>query len=117
MRIVLILAALAIVARVIDQKLLGLLILLFILGCSLWGVGETVVDLMTGNSTLTKEGRRRHLLRHLESLPSNFNPCYHNLRRRGISHAECLRRGEPPLRPDDYYEKKIERMQKEYPGA
>ena len=114
MRVVLILAVISFVASVTNQKGLGLLILLFIVGCSLFGVAETIVDLFTGNSTVTKQGRRNHLLRHLESLPPNFNPCYHNLRRRGISHAECLRRGEPPLRPEDYYERKIERAMKEF---
>ena len=115
MRVVLILAAISFVAYVTNQKWLGLLVLLFIVGCALFGVMETIVDLFTGNSTLTKQGKRNHLLRHLESLPPNFNPCYHNLRRRGISHAECLRRGEPPLRPDDYYERKLERAMKEFP--
>ena len=117
MRIMSIIVMLTIVAFATNQKWLGLLILLFIVGCALFGVGETIVDLLTGNSTLTKQGRRNATLKHLASLPSNFNPCYHNLRRRGISHAECLRRGEPPLRPDDYYERKLERAMKEFPNA
>ena len=109
MRIMLILAVFAVVAIVFHVVWLGQLIFFFILGCSLFGVGEAIVDLDTGNSTLTAEGRRRHLIRHLEANP-NLNPCYYNLRRRGISHAECLRRGEPPVRPDDYYERKLERL-------
>lgn len=117
MRIVLILAALSITAYVTNQKWLGLVVLLFIVGCSLFGVVETFVDLTTGQSTLTEEGRRNHLRRHLQSLPPNFNPCYHNLRRRGISHVECLRREEPPLRPDDYFEKKVARAMMEHPNA
>src|ERR1700676_4048418 len=106
MRVILLLAMLAGIAYMTNQKWLGLLILLFIVGCALFGVGEAVFDLANGTSDLTGEGRRRNFIRHRESNP-NLNPCYYNLRRRGISHEECLRRGEPPLRTDDYYEQKI----------
>lgn len=117
MRVMLIIVVLTIVAFATNQKWLGLLILLFIVGCALFGVVETVVDLARGTSDLTAEGRRRNRIKYLQSQPSNFNPCYYNLRRRGKSHEECLRRGEPPLRPDDYYEKKIERSMEEYPNV
>ena len=111
MRIMLILGALAATAIVFHVVWLGQLVFYFIFGCSLFGVGEAVVDLATGNSTLTSGGRRRNIIRHLERNP-NLNPCYYNLRRRGKSHEECLRRGEPPVRPDDYFERKMERLTK-----
>jgi hypothetical protein len=113
MRIVLILAALAGVAYVTNQKWLGLLVLLFIFGCSLFGVGEAVI----GNSTLTAEGRRNHMRRHLQSLPPNFNPRYGTLRLRGLSHEECLRRGVQPTRPEDYFEREVAKGYADYKEA
>ena len=109
MRIMAIIVVLTVVAFATNQKWLGALIFMFIAGCALFGVAEAVVDVVTGNSTLTAEGRRKRLIRNLELNPG-LNPCYYNLRRRGKSHEECLRRGEPPVRPDDYFERKIERM-------
>ena len=93
MRIMLILAALAAVAITFHIVWLGQLIFLFIFGCALFGFGEAVIDVATGNSTLTAGGRKRHLRRHLQSLPPNFNPRYGTLRLRGVSHEECERRG------------------------
>jgi hypothetical protein len=104
MRVVLVLAALSAVAYTTDQKWLGIIVLLFILGCSLFGVGQACVDLISGRSNFE---------RHLQSLPVNFNPCYYNLRRRGVSHEDCLRQGEPPLRGDDYFEKKVAMLARE----
>jgi len=109
MRVITILAILAAIAIAFHIVWLGQLVFLFILCCSLFGAGEAVVDIATGNSTLTAGGRRKHLIRHLEANP-NLNPCYYNLRRRGVSHEECLRRGEPPVRPEDYFEKKCSRL-------
>jgi hypothetical protein len=115
-RIMAIIAVLAAIAIIFHVVWLGQLAFLFIFGCAIFGVGEAVVDLANGTSDLTAEGRRRNFIRHLESNP-NLNPCYYNLRRRGKSHEECLLRGEPPIRPDDYYERKIERAMKEFPNV
>lgn len=113
MRTVLILATLTLVAFVSNQKWLGQLVLLFILGCALFRVGEAISDLFNERSTLTAGGRRYALRKHLESLPPNFNPRYGSMRLRGKSHEECVRRGIMPTRPDDYYEQQIEKSMKE----
>jgi predicted membrane channel-forming protein YqfA (hemolysin III family) len=49
-RVVLILAAIAIFARIFDQKWLGALVLIFILGCSVFGVVDCMHDLLFGRS-------------------------------------------------------------------
>ena len=101
MRVISILVILSVIAIAFHVVWLGSLIFYFILGCALFGVGETIKDFNGGLGT------KAQVRRHLQSLPPGFNPCYHNMRRRGVSHEECLRRGEPPIRPDNYFEEKI----------
>jgi len=117
MRVMGIIVVLTVVAFAFDQKWLGLIIFLFLLGCSLYGVGETVVDIYNGTSTMTKRGREHHLKKHLQSLPPNFNPRYGSLRLRGVSHEDGIRRGEKPTRPDDYFEKFVDREVADYQEA
>jgi hypothetical protein len=102
MRVISILAVLAIIAIAFHIVWLGTLVFYFIFGCALFGVGETIKDAFNGGLGIEAQMRR-----HLQSLPPGFNPRYHNMRRRGISHEECFRRGEPPIRPADYFEKAI----------
>jgi hypothetical protein len=102
MRVISIPAVLAIIAIAFHIVWLGMLVFYFIFGCALFGFGDFLKDLFTGQCSIEAQTRR-----HLQSLPPGFNPSYHNMRRRGVSHQECLRRGEPPIRPDDYFEKKI----------
>jgi hypothetical protein len=59
MRIVLILAALAILARLFDQRWLGVLVFLFILGCALFGVGEFLRDCFDGHGFSVRGQMRR----------------------------------------------------------
>ena len=102
MKLVLILAILAAVAIGFHVVWLGCLVFYFIFGSALFGVAEIIKDACNGGLGINAQVRR-----HLQSLPPGFNPRYHNIRRRGVSHEECLKRGEPPIRPDDYFEKKI----------
>ena len=102
MRALLILVVLSVIAIAFHVVWLGSLIFFVIFGSALFGVGETIKDACNGGLSVEAQMRR-----HLQSLPPGFNPRYHNLRRKGVSHEECLRRGEPPIRPDNYFEEKI----------
>ena len=85
------------------------IITVFLLACSVYGVLGTCFDILTGRASIKAQVRR-----HLQSLPPGFNPCYANLRRRGLSHEACVARGEPPIRPDDYYEQRLAQYKREY---
>jgi hypothetical protein len=104
MRVVLILAILVAIAIIFHIVWLGSLVFYFIAGCALFGVGETIKDGLTGGWSMQAQMRR-----HLSKLPPNFNPRYGSLRLRGLSHDECIRCGESPTRPDDYFEKLMSR--------
>lgn len=66
MRIVLILAALAITARILDWKWLGCLIFLFLFGCAIFGVGEFIHDCFDGYSFSIRGQMRRAAARRTE---------------------------------------------------
>lgn len=61
MRVMGILVALTLLAFATNCKALGLLILLFLLGCSLFGIAETVKDALDGG--LSVEAQRMRLWR------------------------------------------------------
>lgn len=114
MRTVLILAMLAAIAVVFDQKWMGQLIFLFILGCALFGFGSTIRDVASGESGFTRAGRKAQLRAHLASLPVGFNPRYAVLRHKGVSHRECVRRGVLPGSTEEDLRARLERHEADY---